>query len=52
MSEDVLAIRDDEMPLPFGVRAATGEPLSGLRTEARSRRSIWPRTSRSRIQTI
>ena len=34
MSEDVQAVRDDEMPLPFGVRAATGEPLSGLQTEA------------------
>jgi hypothetical protein len=34
MPEDALAIRDDEMPLPFGVRAATGEPLPGLKIEA------------------
>ena len=34
MPDDAQAIRDDEMPLPFGVRAATGEPLSGLKVEA------------------
>ena len=34
MPEEPLAIRDDEMPLPFGVRATTGEPLPGLKAEA------------------
>ena len=34
MADEIPAVRDDEMPLPFGVRAATGAPLSGLKTEA------------------
>jgi len=50
MSEDVLAIRDDEMPLPFGVRAATGEPLSGLRTEALKAIGVDPKAITDRSQ--
>ena len=50
MSEDVLAIRDDEMPLPFGVRAATGEPLSGLRTEALKAIGVDPKAVTDRSQ--
>jgi hypothetical protein len=34
MPEDDLTIRDDEMPVPFGVRAGTGELLPELKAEA------------------
>src|SRR4029434_10615443 len=34
MPEDDLTIRDDEMPVPFGVRAGTGELLPELKADA------------------
>jgi hypothetical protein len=52
MSEDALAVRDDEMPLPFGVRAGTGELLRELKPEALTAIGVDPKevTDRSKPQ--
>ena len=52
MPEDALAIRDDEMPVPFGVRAGTGDLLPELKAEALKAIGVDPKevTDRSRPQ--
>ena len=49
MPEEALAVRDDEMPVPFGVRAATGELLSGLKTEALRAIGVDPKAVTDRL---
>lgn len=41
---DVTAVTDDEMPVPFGVHAATGHPLAPLHPSALSAIGVDPQT--------
>src|SRR5262245_46144454 len=50
MPEEALAIRDNEMPLSFGVRAATGEPLPGRKVEVREAMGVATQADTDRSQ--
>jgi len=50
MADEVVAVQDDEMPLPFGVRAATGEPLPDLKPQALKAIGVDPESVLARTQ--